>query len=342
MPPKKKELTYSDLNGKQKAALLMMSLDVEVSATIFRDLPPNEVEQITLEMSNLRGLSTGMMNKVIEEFYGMMVGKQSMSEGGVEYAKLILEKSFGPEKAWEIIEKIKILTTVRGFDILKKADPQQLASFLSKEHPQTIALLLSHLPTDNSADVLSEFNEELKAEVLVRIATLGKVSPAVVQQIEQVVDQIAEQTISQNMSLSGGAQIVANILNKSTVATAKALMEQIESKDANLGLEIKRLMFLFDDIIMIDDRGIQRILRDVDKRDLTLALKASDDKIRTKIFKNMSERASQVIKEELEFMGPIKLKEVEMAQMRIVDVIKKLEEQDEISIGGRGKEDVFV
>jgi flagellar motor switch protein FliG len=342
MPPKKKELTYNDLNGKQKAALLMMALDVEVSASIFRDLPSAEVEQITLEMSNLRGLSKGMMNKVIEEFYGMMVGKQSMSEGGVEYAKLILEKSFGPEKAWEIIEKIKILTTVRGFDILKKADPQQLASFLSKEHPQTIALLLSHLPTDNSADVLGEFNEELKAEVLVRIATLGKVSPAVVQQIEQVVDQIAEQTISQNMSLSGGAQIVANILNKSTVATAKALMEQIESKDPNLGLEIKRLMFLFDDIIMIDDRGIQRILRDVDKRDLTLALKASDDKIRTKIFKNMSERASQVIKEELEFMGPIKLKEVEMAQMRIVDVIKKLEEQDEISIGGRGKEDVFV
>ena len=320
-----KDLTYEKLSGRQKIAVLLMVLQVDTSAKIFKDLTQDDVEQISLEITTLRHLPQSVINKVVEEFYGMMIGQESYSVGGLDYAKVILERSFGSDRAREIIDKIKMLSTVRGFDILKKADPQQLASFLSKEHPQTIALLLSHLPTDQSAEVLSQFPDELRSEVLMRIASLGKVSPAVVQQVEQVVDQIAEATLSQNMSMAGGAQIVAGILNKSNTATAKTLMEQIEAKDPNLATDIKRLMFLFDDIVMIDDRGIQRILRDVDKRDLALALKASDDKIRTKIFKNMSERASQVIKEELEFMGPVKLKEVESAQLRIVDVIKKLE-----------------
>jgi len=246
------------------------------------------------------------------------------------------------DRAREIIEKIRILTTVRGFNVLKKADPTQLASFLSKEHPQIIALILSHLPPDQSAEVLNEFNDTLRGDTVIRIATIGKVSPAMVTQIENVVDSLAETTFSQNLATAGGAQMVANILNKSNNASAKQIIEAIEEKDMGLATEIKRLMFLFEDIVLIDDKGIQRILRDVDKRDLALALKVSDEKIRAKIFKNMSERAASVVKEELEFMGPVKLKEVEGAQMRIVDVIKMLEEQEEIVIGGRGKEDVFV
>ncbi len=338
----KKEITFESLNGKQKIALLLVSLNVDTSARVFRNLSPEDVEHISLEISNLSNVSQKVTNKVIEEFYGLMIGQESFTEGGFEYAQNILEKSFGIEKAREMMEKIKMLTTVRGFDILKKADAQQLASFLTKEHPQTIALLLSHLPTDQSADVIGEFPDELQADVLMRIASIGKVSPSIVQQIEKVVDEIAEQTLSQNLAMAGGAQLVASILNKSAVQTAKGLMEQIESKNTPLAGEIKRLMFLFDDIIQVDDRGIQRILRDVDKRDLALALKASDDRIRTKIFKNMSERAAEVIKEDLEFMGPVKLKDVEAAQLRIVDVIKKLEEKEEISISGRGKEDLFV
>lgn len=336
------EIRFEDLTGKQKIALLLVSLDVDTSAKILRGLSNEEVEQVSMEITNLSDISQRVSNRVIEEFYGIMIGQESYTEGGFDYARNILEKSFGVEKAREMMEKIKMLTTVRGFDILKKADAQQLASFLNKEHPQTIALLLSHLPTDQSADVISEFNDELKADVLIRIASIGKVSPSIVQQVERVVDEIAEQTLSQNLAMAGGAQLVASILNKTAVQTAKGLMEQIEGKNNNLAAEIKRLMFLFDDIIQIDDRGIQRILRDVDKRDLALALKASDERIRMKIFKNMSERAAEVIKEDLEFMGPIKLKEVESAQLRIVDIIKRLEEKDEISIGGRGKEDVFV
>ena len=337
-----KELTFETLNGAQKIAILLVSMSVDTSARVFQHLRPNEVEQISLEISNLGDIPRKVVNAVIEEFYGIMLGQESFTEGGFSHAQNILERSFGVERAAEMLEKIKMLTTVRGFDILRKADSQQLANFLAKEHPQTIALLLSHLPSDQSATVIGEFPEDLQADVLIRIASIGKVSPAIVQQIEKVVDEIAERTLSQDMSLAGGAQLVASILNKSSNQTTKVMIEQIEETHAPLAQEIKRLMFLFDDIIQVDDRGIQRILRDVDKRDLALALKASDERIRTKIFKNMSERAANVIKEDLEFMGPVKLKDVEAAQLRIVDTIKRLEEREEISISGRGREDVFV
>ncbi len=338
----KKRLSVADLTGKQKAAVLLMSMDVDVAAKVFKDLEMKEVEQIAVEITNLRELPPMVVEDVIEEFYQLMTASSYMVEGGLDYAQLLLEKTYGLERAREIIEKIRVLTTVRGFSILKKSDPQQLASFLSKEHPQTIALILSHLPPDQSAEVLNEFKEDMRSETILRMATIGKVSPQLVSEIEYVVDQIAEATLSQNLAQAGGVQLVANILNKSNNAIAKAMLESIEEKDYNMALEIKRMMFLFEDIILIDDKGIQRILRDVDKRDLALSLKVSDEKIRAKVFKNMSERAAAVVKEELEFMGPVKLKEVESAQMRIVDVIKKLEEQDEIAIGGRGKEDIFV
>lgn len=339
---KTKSLRVDQLTGKQKAAVLLMTLDVDIASKVFKELDMKEVEQIAVEITGLKDLSPSVVEDVIEEFYQLMTAQSYMVEGGIEFAQLLLEKSYGLEKAKEIIEKIRVLTTVRGFNILKKTDPQQLASFLSKEHPQTIALILSHLPPDQSADVLHEFNEQLRSETVLRIAKIGKVAPALVSQVEHVVDQVAEVTLSQNLAQQGGAQLVANILNKSNNATAKSMLESIEEKDYNLSIDIKRMMFLFEDIVLIDDKGIQRILREVDKRDLALALKVSDERIKAKIFKNMSERAAAVVKEELEFMGPVKLKEVEGAQMRIVDVIKRLEEQEEIAIGGRGKEDVFV
>lgn len=339
---KKKEYRYEELTPKQKAAVLLMSLDVDTAAKVFKQLNLEEVEQIALEITNLQDLPQNIVDQVLEEFYHLMTAQSFMIEGGLEYAQTILEKSYGYEKAKEIVEKIRVLTSVRGFSILKKADPQQLANFLTKEHPQTIALILSHLPPDLVAEVLAEFNEQLRVDVVYRIAKLGKVSPQLLQEVEHVVDQIAEQTLSQNLATAGGAQLVANILNKSNATIAKSLLETIEEKDYGLSLEIKRLMFLFEDIVTLDDRSIQRVLRDVDKRDLALALKVADEKVKEKIFKNMSERAAAVVKEELEFMGPVKLKEVEAAQMRIVDIIKRLEEQEEIVIGGRGREDIFV
>ncbi len=337
------EITYESMTGRQKVALMMMSLDVDVAARIFQEIDPTDVEAIAIEIANLRGVGGEIIDRVAEEFYQLMTGQEFMVEGGMEYALALLEKTFGMDKAREIMERIKVLTTVRGFDILKQADSQQLANFLAKEHPQVIALILSHLTPEQTADVLEEFDEDLRTDVLMRIASLGKVSPQLVTEIESVVDKIAEATISQNLAMTGGAQLVANILNKSTNAQAKLLLESIETKSQDLAGEIKNLMFLFEDVVLIDDKGIQRLLRDVSKQDLALALKVSDDKLRQKIFKNMSERAAAVIREELEFMGPVKLKDVESAQMRIVEVIKRLEESEEITISGRGgTEDVFV
>lgn len=336
-------ITYDKLSGKQKVALLLMSLDVDTAAKVFRQIEPHEVESIAIEIANLQGVRSQVIDDVIEEFYELMTAQEYYIEGGVDYAHTLLEKTFGSDRAREIIEKINLLTTVRGFDILKQSDSPQLANFLAKEHPQIIALILSHLMPEQTAEVLEEFDEELRTDVLMRIASLGKVSPQLVVEIENVVDRIAEATISQNMAATGGAQIVASILNKSTNAHAKLLLESIEMKNPDLAGDIKRRMFLFEDIILVDDKGVQRILREVDKRDLALSMKVAEDKLRTKIFKNMSERAAAVIREELEFMGPVKLKEVEAAQMRIVEIIKRLEANEEISIGGRGKaEDVFV
>jgi len=337
-----RQLSYEQLTPRQKAALLLLALDVETSAKVFQGLRQQDIEQVSVEIAALDAVPKEITAKVIEEFYNVLVSREYMLSGGVEYARLLLERTFGPEKSRELIEKVKMLSTVRGFDILKKADPQQLASFLSKEHPQTIALLLSHLPTNQSAEVLERFPDDLRTDVIIRIATLGKVSPSIVQQIEQVVDQIAEQTLSQNLATAGGAQIVASILNLSPPAIAKTIMEQIEQTNPQLAQDIKRMMFLFEDILLIDDRGIQRILREVDRRDLVLALRGADERLRAKIFKNMSERAAKVVKEELELMGPVKLKDVEAAQQRIVEIVKRLEEQEEITISGRGRDEVYI
>ncbi|MDR0917702.1 MAG: flagellar motor switch protein FliG [Oscillospiraceae bacterium] len=338
----KKITSAADLTGKQKAAVLLMTMDMDTASKIFQELDLEEVEQIAVEITNLKDIGNDIIEEVIEEFYGLITASNYLVEGGIEYAQILLEKTYGEDRAKEIIEKIRVLTTVKGFNVLKKSDPQQLANFLMKEHPQTIALILSHLSPEQSAEVLDEFPDDLRGETIMRIASLGKVSPQIVSEIEDIVDKIAEGTMSQNLASTGGVQLVANILNKSNAQTAKTMIELIESKDPDMATEIKRKMFLFEDIVTIDDKGVQRILRDVDKHDLALALKSSDEKVRNKIFKNMSERAASNVKEDLEFMGPVKLKEVEAAQMRIVDIIKALEDADEIAIGGRGKEDVFV
>jgi flagellar motor switch protein FliG len=234
------------------------------------------------------------------------------------------------------------MTQIKGFSALKKADAQQLANFLQKEHPQTIALILSHLPLEQAAKVINQLPEDLRVDVIYRIAKLGKISPAILTEIEGVVDAMAETSLSQEVSATGGARTVAAILNKVGSQEARELLQRIEEQDPDLATEIKRLMFLFEDIIYIDDRSIQRILREVDRKDLALALKGADQKIREKIFKNMSERAAAMLQEEIQYMGPVRLREVEAAQMRIVEVIKRLEENQEIVIAGRGGEEDIV
>jgi flagellar motor switch protein FliG len=336
------DIATKKLTGKQKVAALLMSLDVDVAARVFQKMDVKEVESIATEISKLKGIDQEVIDMVLAEFYQLMSTSGAYVEGGIGYAQSLLERTYGPERAKELTDKIKLMSNVKNFSILKKADPEQLANFLKKEHPQTVALILSHLDPDQSAAVLNEFDDELKTETVYRIATLGKVSPESLGRVESVLDEIAASTLTQSVASAGGSKMLANILNKVNNQVAKQMIENLEQQDPKIATEVKRLMFLFEDIILIDDRGIQRLLREIDKRDLALAMKISSDDIKDKIFRNMSERAADVVKEELEFMGPVKLKEVEDAQTRIVDKIKELEEKEEIVVGGRGNDDVFV
>jgi len=336
-------MTYEQLSGRQKAAVLMVALDVESAAHIFRNLDQSEIEKLTVEITSMQGIHSVVINRVMEEFQQLGLAQEYIVKGGLEYAHSVLEAALGAAKAGEIIEKVKEMTMVRGFSILKKAEPRQLASFLQKEHPQTIALILSHLASELAAEVLESFPEELRADVAFRITTLGRVAPHLVGEIENVVDEVADEVINESSASTGGARSMAAILNKVGVVQAKFLMNAIEQRDPQVAAEVKRLMFMFEDILFIDDRSVQRILREVDKKDLTLALKIADEKLKQKIYANMSERASDMIKEELQFMGPVRLHEVEAAQTRIIEVIRQLEDSEEIVIGGRGgPEDIFV
>jgi flagellar motor switch protein FliG len=333
----------SDLNGVQKAALLMIALDVETAAQVFKFIDPADVELISAEISKVKNIPSNTVENVMNDYYSMITAREYVLEGGLEFAQQILEKSFGLSKAMEIIEKVKSITTLHGFDVLKKADSTQLVNFLSKEHPQTIALILSHLHPDQTASALKELPQDLRVEVAYRIASLGKISPHTLKQIEKVVDELAGISISQSVRQIGGPKSLANILNRTNVGVSKEILNQMEALDENVAFEVKRLMFLFEDVIHIPNKDIQRILKEIDRKDLALSLKTVDDKLRDKIFSNMSERAADLLKEELQYMGPIKLKEVEAAQARIVDVIKTLEEQGEISLNMRGgTEEVYV
>jgi flagellar motor switch protein FliG len=331
------------LSPRKKAALLLLSLDVGTAKGVMRQLTQEELESVMVEIAAMKEAPQQMVEQVLDEFHAMLTSSDRAVRGGLDPARHLLEQTLGPPKAADVLERVKTLTNVRGFGVLKKADAQQLAGFLMKEHPQTIALILSNLSPDQSARVLAQFPEELRNTVTFRMATLGKVSPALLTEVEGVVEEIAELEISQSMSSLGGSKPIANVLNRLSTADSREILGFIEERDPALCTDIKRLMFVFQDLIYIDDRGIQRVLREVDKKDLAMSLKVVDEELKAKIFKNMSERAQDLLKEELQYMGPVRLKEVEAAQGRIVEVVKQLEEQGEIVVAGRGgSEDVLV
>jgi flagellar motor switch protein FliG len=332
-----------EVTGLQKAAMLMVALNIEAASAVLKHMDPADVEMITAEISRVKNVSSKTVDTVIYDFYNMVTAREYVLEGGLDYAQAVLEKTYGPNKAVEIIDKVKRLTTLKGFDVLKRAEPAQLINFLNKEHPQTMALILSQLSPDQTANALREIPEEMRVDVAYRIATLGKIAPQTLKQIEHVVDEIAGASMSQSVGKLGGAKCLAAILNRANVGMAKEILTRLEDMDAETSYEVKRLMFIFDEIVNINDKDIQKILREVDRKDLALSLKTAEERLREKIFKNMSERAADLLKEELQYMGMVKLKEVETAQARIIDIIKALEEQGEISLNLRGgPEEVYV
>lgn len=329
------------LSGIQKAAILMIALGPEKSAGVVQHLGDAEIEQLTLEMANVRKISSEQRDIVVDEFHQMCVANDYIAQGGIEYARDVLERALGEHRAFEIITRLSSSLKMRPFDLVRRTDPKQLLSFIQGEHPQTIALIMTHLPADKAAILLSSLSQERQADVTKRIALMGRTSPEVLKEIEKILERKISSLAPTDYTSSGGIQSVVDILNRSDPGTLKVVMDSLEVDDPELAEQVKRQMFVFEDIIMLDDRGIQLVLREVDVKDLALALKGSNPEVSQKIMANMSARASQNLREDMEFMGPVRLRDVEDAQQRIVKVIRRLEETGAIVISRGGSDEII-
>ncbi len=334
--------TRKVLSGKQKAANFFIFLGPEKSAQIFKHLNEEEIEQITLEIANVRQVPADKVDDIFREFYEMALASQFIGQGGIGYAKEVLERAYGEEKTIEIIGRISASLQVRPFDFMRKTEPSQLLNFIQSEHPQTIALILAYLEPEKSSSILSALPPDQQAEVAKRIAIMDTTSPEVIKQVERVLERKLSSIAPQELTAAGGIKSVVEIINRVDRGTEKTIMEAMEVQDPELAEEIKKLMFVFEDIVIIDDRSVQRVLREVESQDLALALKGSSDEVTQKIFSNMSTRASDMLKEDIEFMGPVRLRDVEEAQQRIVNIIRRLEETGEIVVARGGGDEIIV
>jgi flagellar motor switch protein FliG len=331
-----------ELTGRQKAAILLISLGPEISAQVFKHLREDEIEQLTLEIANVRKVDTDEKDKILSEFHQIAVAKEVISQGGITYAKEILQKALGETKAMDIINRLTANLQVRPFDFARKADPGQILNFIQNEHPQTIALVLSYLEAQQAAMILSALPQERQAEVAKRIAMMDSTSPEVIAQVEQILEQKLSATVTQDYTQAGGIESIVAVLNGVDRGTERTILDSLEIQDPELAEEIKKRMFVFEDIATLDNRSIQRVIRDVENADLQLSLKVSSEEVREVIFRNMSKRMADTFKEEMEFMGPVRLRDVEEAQSRIVAIIRRLEEAGEIIIARGGGDDIIV
>ena len=331
-----------EINGVQKAAILMIALGPEKSAAIFKHLKEDEVEELTLEIANTRSITPQVKDSVINEFYQVCLAQQYIAEGGINYAKELLEKSFGAEKAMDVIGRLTASLQVKPFEFVRKADAAQLLNFIQDEHPQTIALILSYLAPGQAAIIVSALPPDRQADVTKRIAVMDRTSPDVIKEVEKVLESKLSSLVNQDYTIIGGVDAVVEILNTVDRTTEKHIMETLEIEEPELADEIRKKMFVFEDILLLDNRAIQRVLRDVDNNDLAIALKSANEQVQTAIFDNMSKRLVVMIKEDMEFMGPVRMKDVEEAQQKIVNVIRKLEDAGEIVISRGGGDEIVV
>ncbi|MBD5506559.1 MAG: flagellar motor switch protein FliG [Lachnospiraceae bacterium] len=330
------------INGIQKAAILMIALGPEKSAMIFKHLKEDEVEELTLEIANTRSITPQLKESVVNEFYQVCLAQQYIAEGGINYAKELLEKSFGSEKAMDVIGKLTASLQVKPFEFVRKADASQLLNFIQDEHPQTIALILSYLAPGQAALIVSALPPDRQADVTKRIAVMDRTSPDVIKEVEKVLESKLSSLVNQDYTIVGGVDAVVEILNTVDRGTEKHIMETLEIEEPELADEIRKKMFVFEDILLLDDRAIQRVLRDVDNSDLAIALKGSNEDVQNAIFNNLSKRLAVMIKEDMEFMGPVRMKDVEEAQQKIVNIIRKLEDAAEIVISRGGGDEIIV
>lgn len=331
----------NELTPKQKAAILLISLGPEVSSQVFRHLREDEIEKLTLEIASQRKVTQEQKEKVLDEFHSLLVAKEYISAGGLDYAREVLEKALGPEKAVSIINRLTSSLQIRPFDFARKTDPSQLLNFIQNEHPQTIALIMAYLTPEQSAAIISNLPADRQVEVSKRIALMDRTSPDVLKDVERVLERKLSSLATQDFTTAGGVDAIVEMLNRVDRTTERTIIENLEVQNPELAEEIKRKMFVFEDIVMLDDRSLQMVLREIDQKDLSLALKASSGEVGEKIYKNMSKRASEMLREEIEYMGPVRIRDVEESQQKIVNVIRRLEESGEIIVS-RGKGDEVI
>ncbi len=330
------------ISGVQKAAVLLIALGPEKSSQIFKHLKDEEIEELTLEIANTRSVSPQLKEQVINEFYGVCLAQQYIAEGGIGYAKELLEKALGSDKAMDVIGKLTASLQVKPFEFVRKADASQLLNFIQDEHPQTIALILSYLNPAQAALIISALPPDRQADVTKRVAIMDRTSPDVIKEVEKVLESKLSSMVNQDYTIIGGVDAVVEILNTVDRGTEKHIMETLEIEEPELADEIRKKMFVFEDVLLLDDRAIQRVLRDVDNNDLTIALKGANEEVQNAIFNNLSKRLAVMIKEDMEFMGPVRMKDVEEAQQKIVNTIRKLEDSAEIVISRGGGDEIIV
>lgn len=332
----------SGISGLQKAAILLIALGPEKSSLVFKHLKEEEIEELTLEIANTRSVTPQVKEDVINEFYEVCLAQQYIAEGGIGYAKELLEKALGSDKAVEVIGKLTASLQVKPFEFVRKAEAGQILNFIQDEHPQTIALILSYLPSGQAASIIASLPPDRQADVAKRMAMMDRTSPDVIKEVEKILESKLSSLVNQDYTIIGGVDAVVDILNTVDRGTEKHIMETLEIEEPELADEIRKKMFVFEDILLLDDRAIQRVLRDVDNNDLAVALKGANEQVQTAIFNNLSKRLATMIKEDMEFMGPVRMKDVEEAQQKIVNIIRKLEDSGEIVISRGGGDEIVV
>jgi len=329
--------------GAQKAAILLISLGPELSARVFRHLAEEDIEKLTLEIAATRKVPPEVRDSVIEEFRDMCLAQDYLSQGGVDYAKNVLERALGTQKAVEILRRLTASLQVRPFDFIRRTDAAQVLNFIQNEHSQTIALIMAYMDTPQAAAVLSALPPERQADIAKRLARMDRTAPEVVREVERVLERKLSSLLTQEYSSVGGIQSLVDVLNRVDRATEKRIIGSLELSDPELAEEVKKRMFMFEDIVHMDDRSLQRVLREVDmNKDLPLALKSVSKEVKDKIYRNVSKRAAEMLEENIQFLGPVRLRDVEEAQQKIVNLIRRLEEEGEVIVGGSGGDDIVV
>lgn len=332
----------AELTGVRKAAVMLLSLSPDEASELLKRLPPEAVEEVSREIASMGEIPANIRGSVFGEFYNLALANAASSEGGLEYAKLLLRKSLSEADAARIIKQVTQQVQTTPFSFLQKAESENLLTFIQDEHPQTIALILAHLPAQKASEILVGLPGQKQVEVVKRIANMEQTSPEVIKEVERGLEHRLSDIVSQTFEKAGGVDTVAEILNLADRSTEKGIMEGLEAEDPDLVESIRRLMFVFEDILLVNDKGIQSVLKEVENDELSLALKTASQELKDKIFKNMSERAAQLIQEDMQYMGPVRVSDVESAQQKIVDIVRRLEDAGEIIIAGRGGEKEMV